>query len=52
MGLAVGIDLGGTKLRRRLPAAGHRPVAEIRAAKLGPAAGMVGAADLARVGAG
>ncbi|HUR74312.1 MAG TPA: ROK family protein [Sporichthya sp.] len=39
------------EFRRRLPAAQHRPVAEIRAARLGPAAGMVGAADLARAGA-
>jgi glucokinase len=37
--------------RRRLPAAEHRPVAEIHPARLGPAAGMVGAADLARVAA-
>ncbi|MDQ6650808.1 MAG: ROK family protein, partial [Actinomycetota bacterium] len=31
-----------------LTAHGHRPVAEIRAAELGPDAGLVGAADLAR----
>lgn len=37
-----------TEFRRRLPAAEHRPVAEIRPAALGPAAGLVGAADLAR----
>lgn len=41
-----------TEFHRRLPAADRRPVAEIRAATLGPAAGLVGAADLARVGAG
>ena len=40
-----------TEFRRRLPAAEHRPVAEIHPAQLGPAAGMVGAADLARVAA-
>jgi glucokinase len=34
--------------RRRLPAAEHRPVAAIRPAQLGGAAGVVGAADLAR----
>jgi glucokinase len=39
------------EFRRRLPAADRRPVAEIRAARLGPAAGIVGAADLARRGA-
>jgi glucokinase len=36
------------EFRRRLPAAEHRPVAEVRPAVLGPAAGLVGAADLAR----
>ncbi len=36
------------EFRRRLPAAGHRPEAEIRVARLGSAAGLVGAADLAR----
>lgn len=39
------------EFRRRLPAADHRPVADIRPARLGPAAGLVGAADLARAGA-
>ena len=34
--------------RRHLPGYGHRPVAEIRPAELGNAAGLVGAADLAR----
>lgn len=33
----------------RLTGAGHRPVAEIRLARLGNEAGLVGAADLARV---
>lgn len=37
------------EFRRRLPAAEHRPVADIRPATLGPAAGLVGAADLARL---
>lgn len=37
--------------RRRLPAVAHRPLAEIRAAGLGNEAGLVGAADLARLGA-
>jgi len=31
-----------------LPAAGHRPVAEIRIARLGNRAGVLGAADLSR----
>ncbi|MEV0968749.1 ROK family glucokinase [Microtetraspora glauca] len=33
----------------RLTGRGHRPLAGIRAAELGPAAGMVGSADLARL---
>jgi glucokinase len=33
---------------RRLTGAGHRPPARIRTAQLGAAAGLVGAADLAR----
>ncbi|GAA0358513.1 ROK family glucokinase [Microbispora corallina] len=33
----------------RLTGRGHRPLAEIRVAELGPAAGVVGAADLARL---
>jgi glucokinase len=45
------LDPARTEFRRRLPAAGDRPVAEIRAAHLGPEAGLVGAADLARAGA-
>lgn len=36
--------------RRRLPAVGHRPLAEILTAELGNEAGLVGAADLARAG--
>jgi glucokinase len=34
--------------RRYLTGGGHRPVAELRIAELGPKAGLVGAADLAR----
>jgi glucokinase len=34
--------------REFLTGGGHRPVAELRIAELGPAAGLVGAADLAR----
>ena len=34
--------------RKHLTARGHRPIAEIRIAELGPEAGIVGAADLAR----
>ncbi|USQ81672.1 ROK family glucokinase [Ornithinimicrobium faecis] len=37
---------------RRLTGRGHRPVAPILAAELGPLAGMIGAADLVRVEAG
>nr|WP_114908241.1 ROK family glucokinase [Ornithinimicrobium murale] len=37
---------------RRLTGRGHRPVAPILAAELGPSAGMIGAADLVRVEAG
>lgn len=37
---------------RRLAGRGHRPIAPILAAELGPAAGMVGAADQVRVGQG
>jgi glucokinase len=39
-------------LRRRLPAGGARPSAEVVAARLGNDAGMIGAADLARLGGG
>jgi glucokinase len=34
--------------RKHLTARGHRPIADIRIAELGPEAGIVGAADLAR----
>lgn len=34
--------------RRHLTARGHRPTADVRMAELGPEAGIVGAADLAR----
>lgn len=46
------LDPARAEFRRRLPAAEHRPVATILPARLGNEAGMVGAADLARVGAG
>ncbi|MGH3672381.1 MAG: ROK family glucokinase [Pseudonocardiaceae bacterium] len=36
--------------RAHLTGGGHRPVAELRIAELGPEAGLVGAADLARSG--
>lgn len=45
------LDPARAEFRRRLPAAEHRPVAAIRPARLGPGAGIVGAADLARVAA-
>ncbi len=45
------LDPARAEFRRRLPAGEHRPLADIRPARLGPAAGMVGAADLARVAA-
>ncbi len=38
------------ELARRLPGRGHRPVPPVLAAALGAAAGLVGAADLARTG--
>ena len=34
--------------RKHLTARGHRPIADVRIAELGPEAGIVGAADLAR----
>ncbi len=34
--------------KRQLTARGHRPVADVRVAELGPDAGLIGAADLAR----
>ncbi len=37
---------------RELTGRGHRPVLEIRPASLGNTAGLIGAADLARVPAG
>jgi len=39
-----------TAFEANLPAAGHRPVAEIRIASLGNRAGVLGAADLSRPG--
>ncbi|MGI8949158.1 MAG: ROK family glucokinase [Ornithinimicrobium sp.] len=36
-------------LARHLTGRGHRPVAPVRAAYLGPSAGLIGAADLARI---
>jgi glucokinase len=36
--------------REHLTGGGHRPVAELRIAELGPQAGLIGAADLARTG--
>jgi glucokinase len=38
-----------TTFRKHLTGRGHRPTAEIRIAELGPEAGLVGAADLARI---
>jgi glucokinase len=38
-----------TAFRACLTGYGHRPVAELRIAELGPQAGLVGAADLARI---
>jgi glucokinase len=35
--------------RKHLTARGHRPTAEVRIAEMGPEAGIVGAADLARI---
>jgi glucokinase len=35
--------------RKHLTARGHRPTADVRTAELGPEAGIVGAADLARI---
>ena len=51
-----GVSMAGEILRERavrsyrkhLTARGHRPIADIRIAELGPEAGIVGAADLAR----
>ncbi|HEY8475211.1 MAG TPA: ROK family glucokinase [Natronosporangium sp.] len=44
------IDAAREEFARRVVGHGHRPLAEIRIAELGPAAGIVGAADLARIG--
>ncbi|MBV9448718.1 MAG: ROK family glucokinase [Streptosporangiaceae bacterium] len=42
------LDPARAAFERALTGRGHRPFAEIRAAQLGPDAGLVGAADLAR----
>ena len=42
------LDPARTAFERALSGRGHRPLAQIRAAELGPDAGVVGAADLAR----
>lgn len=42
------LDKVGAGFAERLTGRGHRPTAEIRVAELGPSAGLVGAADLAR----
>lgn len=42
------LDPARQELARNLPGRGHRPVAPILAAQLGPEAGLIGAADLAR----
>jgi glucokinase len=42
------LDPARAAFERALTGRGHRPFAEIRAAELGPYAGLVGAADLAR----
>lgn len=55
--IAGGVSAAGELLRAPVEATframltgrGHRPVAEIRTAELGPEAGLVGAADLARI---
>ncbi|GAA4555717.1 ROK family glucokinase [Planotetraspora kaengkrachanensis] len=51
-GVSAAADLFMDKVRvayaERLTGRGHRPLAEIRVAELGPSAGLVGAADLAR----
>jgi glucokinase len=54
--LGGGVSAAGEMLRgpawqsllQHLTARGHRPHPELRVAKLGPEAGIVGAADLAR----
>jgi len=55
--LAGGVSEAGDLLRapaaeayrRKLAGAGHRPYAQVLTATLGPDAGLIGAADLARV---
>ncbi len=44
------LDPARARLQRVLPGRGFRPAPRVVAAELGPAAGMVGAADLARTG--
>jgi ROK family protein (putative glucokinase) len=44
------LDATREEYARRVTGRGHRPLAAIRRAELGPAAGLVGAADLARLG--
>jgi len=46
------LDPAREALRRHLTGRGHRPVAPVRAAYLGARAGLIGAADLARIEAG
>jgi glucokinase len=43
-------DAAREEYTRRVVGRGHRPLADIRIAELGPSAGLVGAADLARLG--
>ncbi|WP_397333811.1 ROK family protein [Ornithinimicrobium sp. INDO-MA30-4] len=42
------LDPAREEMARNLPGRGHRPLAPIVAAELGPRAGLIGAADLAR----
>ncbi|HLU71956.1 MAG TPA: ROK family glucokinase [Nonomuraea sp.] len=42
------VDRARASFEEHLTGRGHRPVAEVRLAELGPSAGLVGAADLAR----
>ena len=46
---ALLLDPARRAFAERVTGAGHRPVAEVRLARLGNEAGLVGAADLARV---
>lgn len=43
------LDTACTEMRETMVGAGYRPVPEVLQAKLGPQAGMIGVADLARV---